>query len=146
MDDVVVIIHVDTERVVFLFPRMKGYFEAEASSQLSDLIKSFKGAKLDRTPLGEENIQDYACQKIRLSEHGKPSRSSAILWEQDNSSIPVQIEVSRPNNSLKFRTLEFDSSIPPAIEFEVPIRYTKYASFTGVAQRAKKQLQDGTGP
>ena len=146
LDNVVVVIHVDTEQVVFVFPGMKGYFDAEKSPQLSDLIKSFKGAKLDRTPLGEEHIQGHACQKIKLSEHGKTSRSTAISWEPDNSGIPVQIEVFRPNNSLKFRTLEFDSSIPPAMEFEVPPGYTKYASFAEVAEQARKQSQDGTRP
>jgi hypothetical protein len=142
LNNVVVIIHVNTEQVVFLFPKMKGYFEAEASPQLSDLIKSFKDAKMDRTPLGEENIQGHTCQKIKLSEHSKTSHSTAISWEQDNSGVPVQIEISRPNSSLKFRTLGFDSSRPPAIEFEVPLGYTKYASFAEVMQQAKKQLQE----
>lgn len=141
MDDVAVIVHTDTEQVSFLFPKMRGFFEMPASAQVDGFIRSLDTVKLHRVPLGEESIEGHDCEKTMLG--GSEKKTHAILWTQKDSGTPFQIIILRPNASLKFRTLEFNSSKPLAAEFQVPPGYTNFASMANVIQEAQRWSSDG---
>lgn len=127
MDQVVSIIRPDLRATYQAFPKLRALAKLPMPPSESEAF--LKPGKLERTPIGKEKMEGYACVKYRVvatDEQGK--RYEATVWNaKELRDFPVCVATREGQETavIRFRGVQF--APPEAAKFEPPAGFAEYA-------------------
>lgn len=141
IDQIVTIIRPDLRATCQVFPKLRALAKLPMPPSESEAF--LKPAKMERTPVGREKMEGYACVKYRVvatDENGK--RHEATVWNAPElRDFPVCVATREGDETavIRFRQIQF--AAPDAAKFEPPAGYTEYADIPAImAGPAQKYL------
>ena len=149
LDQVVSLIRPDQRSTFAMFPKLRSVVklpmppvEAEAFS---------KPAKMERTAVGREKMEGYACVKYRVvSTDDKGGKHEATVWNAaELRDFPVCVATREGDDTVVMRFRQVQFVRPEAAKFEIPTGYTECADMQALmAGPAAKYLTTNkpTGP
>lgn len=148
MDQIVSIIRPDLRATYQVFPRLRALAKLPMPPSESEAF--LKPAKMERTPIGKEKMEGYACVKYRvvaIDEQGK--RHEATVWNATEfRDFPVCVATREGQETavIRFRRVQF---VPPeAAKFEPPAGFAEYANMEALVggPATKYMLSNKTAP
>jgi hypothetical protein len=146
MDQTVVIMRPDKKVTLSIFPRAKAY--AEVPMTREETLAVDKNYKVQKAPLGKENVDGHACEKNKvILTDDKGTRDEATVWNAtDLKDFPVQMQIPVDKDStvvIKFRDVKLGRLDPG--QFEAPAGLAKYSSAEALLQDIATKIQGGKG-
>jgi hypothetical protein len=127
MDQLVTILRPDQKVTYQVFPKLKAFVKLPMPP--TEIEAFLKPAKMERTPLGQEKMQGFACTKYRvtaLDEQGKPHE--ATVWNApEQRDFPVCVETHEATETVLMRFSQVQFVRPEPAKFEPPVGFTECA-------------------
>jgi hypothetical protein len=127
MDQLVTILRPDQRATFQVFPRLQAFVKLPMPPTESEAF--LKPAKMERTPIGQEKMQGYACVKYRvtaLDQQGK--RHEATVWNAaELRDFPVCVATQEGTDTVIMRFQQVQFIRPEATKFEPPVGYAESA-------------------
>jgi len=128
MAQVVSIVRPDKQLVYVMYPKQKMMMSMPLPKTDADAAE--KNSKIQKTPLGKENLDGHPCvkNKVVITDE-KGENIEATTWNaSDLKDFPVQIQTKEKENTstIHFKNVQFTK--PDAKLFELPTGYTEYKS------------------
>ena len=134
----ILIVRLDRKMIYDLFPDFEAYIEIPVSEDSIQKIEEIvKKSTFDKTPLGEEVLDGYACVKTKLASQQVMADQAIVWYAKDLNDFPIKIEM--PSLSIHFKNVDltsFDSQL-----FEVPTNYVHQPDSQAVIKIAVARFQ-----
>ena len=134
MDQLVTILRPDQRATFQVFPRLQAFVKLPMPPTESEAF--LKPAKMERTPIGQEKMQGYACVKYRvtaLDQQGK--RHEATVWNAaELRDFPVCVATQEGADTVIMRFQQVQFVRPEATKFEPPAGYTECADMKALME------------
>jgi hypothetical protein len=134
----VTILRPDKNRMYMEFPGFNSFVEIAYSKSTG--TEPALPAKITKTVLGKEIVEDQQCQKSQWNiAESDGEQYNAIVWESTNwNNFPIQIKIGSPAAVVEFQELHLEA--PNSSLFDLPANYIKYE---GIQQNIERQLAKG---
>lgn len=125
IDDLTIIIDLQTTKMLFVFPKIKAFVEAISPRQLGDTMLEIEQSHLKRISVGTESLDGHWCDKARLSDPRSPKVTVTAWQRPDLQYFPMKIEMASRGDVMTLVTKSFDLSKPSPTYFQVPLDFTR---------------------
>jgi hypothetical protein len=119
------ITRLDRKAVWTLFPEQKMYMDMGSLGQGSvELAASVEGAKVEREPLGSEQVGAYQCDKYRVRTTYEGQVYTSLEWDaKELGGFPVKQADEKGGWSKEYKNIRLGPQDPSL--FEIPADYKK---------------------
>jgi len=123
LNHVVSILRPDKKTRLVLYPAAQGYVTIPLSA--ADVEAWGKGLLTEKTPVGNETLDGYACVKNRVVVRNVQGPVlEATTWNAaDLKGFPIQIQTKEKENTVVMRFSQVQLGKPAAKQFELPAGY-----------------------
>ena len=121
----ITIMHLDRKAVWVLNPEQKTYMDMGGIGQAGmEMASSMEGAKVQRDPLGSEQVGAYYCDKFRVQTTYEGHVYTSIEWDaKELNGFPVKQADEKGSWSKEYQNVKLGPQDPSL--FEVPPGYQK---------------------
>jgi len=121
----ITIMHLDRKAVWVLNPEQKTYMDMGGIGQAGmEMASSMKGAKVQRDPLGSEQVGAYHCDKFRVQTTYEGHVYTSVEWDaKELNGFPVKQADEKGSWSKEYQNVKLGPQDPSL--FEVPSGYQK---------------------
>lgn len=134
----ILIVRLDKKMIYDLFPDFEAYIEIPVSEdsihKIEDIVKR---STFDKTPLGEEVLDGYACVKTKLASQQFASDHAIVWYARDLKDFPIRVEM--PSLNIHFKNVDLTTFDPRL--FEVPTNYVRQPDSQAVIKIAIERFQ-----
>lgn len=140
MDRVVTLVRPDKQETYLLYPAFQSCVVVPIGAE--DLAALKQPAKIAKTPLGKDTIDEHACvkQHVVVTESDGCQHEATVWSATDLKDFPFKIQTQDDANTIvmQFRQVKFDR--PAAKQFDLPVGIVKYDDAQALAQGVMKKL------
>lgn len=127
LDRVTSIIRPETRTNLIIFPKLRAYVKLDMPPNEAEAF--LRKAKLERTKLGEEKLEGYACIKQRViitDDDGQ--KSEVTVWTAPKlRGFPVCVATREKEGTVTVRFSKVQFTTAALEQFETPAGFTEYA-------------------
>ncbi len=123
MDRVVSVFRPDKKTTYIIYPGVQSYLSIPLAKGEAEAME--KGLKLEKSPLGKENIDGHPCVKNKVTVRNDTGPVlEAVTWNAaDLKDFPLQIQMKEKNNKVLMRFSQVSFVRPDAKQFDLPSTY-----------------------
>jgi hypothetical protein len=146
MEKVVTLVRPDKAETYLLYPAFQSCLVAPIDA--SDLAALKQPAKIQRTPLARETLDNHPCvkSKVVVTEPGGETHESIVWYAKDLKDFPLHIRTVDGADTLDLHFSQIRFVRPAAKEFDLPagtVRYDDVQDLTAAVM--KRMLKEAIG-